>query len=319
MTNTVPVSHSLLSAEALARQISVDYALAGPVTAALVSPGVNDTYQVMSGQQSSYYRVYRAGLRSRQDVQFEVDLLLHLQAEGVQVSVPIAKRDGSHITEIAAPEGLRYGVLFTSAPGKVLEYVEEDAFQYGRAVARLHTAMDTFQPATARFHLDLDHLLEQPLRTIEPYAKELGLWQFYADLGDRLRRHVSAVADQLEQGICHGDLHGHNVHKAEDGALTLFDFDCGGPGWRAYDLSVYRWAVGRHAKNLDPWDAFLKGYSTLREVRQPDLQIIPVFVGIRNFWLLGLHANQVNQRGTASVRMWVEGAAKVLQNLELSR
>lgn len=316
MRKVAAVAYSSLDPNVLADWLAGTYGLPAPVRCSLVSPGVNDTYEVVSGAGTAYFRVYRAGLRSQADVAFEVDLLRHLEQAGVSVSVPVAAADGSLVTQLEAPEGVRPAVLLTAAPGKVLAYAQDDAYTYGCAVANLHTAMDTFQSPWSRFHLDLDHLLDQPLRRIQPFAEDLGLWSFYTELADRLRARVQAVAPALEWGLCHGDLHGHNVHKNEEGRLTFFDFDCGGPGWRAYDLAVYRWAVGRHAKGMEPWEAFLSGYRSQREVSQVDLDITPVFVATRNYWLLGLHASQVNQRGTASVRQWVEGAVPVLRGLE---
>jgi Ser/Thr protein kinase RdoA (MazF antagonist) len=313
MPTPIPIAHSLPDPAALGEAVARAYRLPAPVRCTLVSPGVNDTYQVDAGGETLFYRVYRAGWRTRSDIEFELELLRHLEREGVAVSVPIARADGTYIAELAAPEGPRPAVLFARAPGQVLAYVPEDAYHYGCAAARLHTAMDRFQSPWTRFRLDREHLLEEPLRLIRPFAEETGHWPFYNELAGRLRSAVQAAAPNLEQGLCHGDLHGHNVHKNQDGQLTFFDFDCGGPGWRAVDLAAYRWAVGRHARNLEPWDAFLEGYRTVREVRQADLEIVPAFVAIRNFWLVGMHAGQVKQRGTASVRMWVEGAAQALK------
>lgn len=316
MSHRIAAAHSHLDPGALADLISQTYPFPSPVQCRFVSPGVNDTYEIRSGGEHYYYRVYRAGLRSRSDVAYEVAMLQYLAACAIDVSVPVAKADGSFITELQAPEGCRLAVLFTRAPGQVLRYVAEDGFPYGQTVARLHNALDGFQTTWSRFHLDLEHLLEQPLRTIQPFAEETGHWPFYRSLADRLRARVQAVTPDLTWGLCHGDLHGHNLHKDEAGRLTLFDFDCGGPGFRAYDLAVYRWAVGRHAKDLAPWEAFLASYQGLRPIAPADLAIIPTFVAIRNLWLLGLHASQVNQRGVASVKQWTEGAAQVLERLD---
>lgn len=65
-------------------------------------------------------------------------------------------------------------MLFTEAPGQVLAYVAEDAFRYGAAAARLHDAMDAFHTELPRFRLDLDHLLDEPLGLIRPFAERLG-------------------------------------------------------------------------------------------------------------------------------------------------
>jgi Ser/Thr protein kinase RdoA (MazF antagonist) len=163
--------------------------------------------------------------------------------------------------------------------------------------------MDRFVTDRPRFHLDREHLVEEPLRCLRPYAERLGMWADYVRMADDLRARLLRVEGALECGLCHGDLHGHNVHQTEDHELTFFDFDCGGPGWRAYDLAVYRWAVSLHAKSLEPWEAFLRGYRSRRELKQADLDAVPVFVGLRTLWLAGLQARFAPQRGAA----WAEG------------
>ena len=48
---------------------------------------------------------------------YELDLLTHLQRKGAPVSSPIPRKDGSFTHLLHAPEGDRYAVLFTYAPG----------------------------------------------------------------------------------------------------------------------------------------------------------------------------------------------------------
>jgi Ser/Thr protein kinase RdoA (MazF antagonist) len=74
-----------------------------------------------------------------------------------------------------------------------------------------------------------------------------------------------------------------------------FDFDCGGAGWRAYDVAVYLWARVRskgkeHFKN-EQWDTFLAAYQKYRALSDSDLRAIPIFVAIREIWLMGLHTS----------------------------
>ena len=68
----------------------------------------------------------------------------------------------------------------------------------------------------------------------------------------------------------------------------MFDFDCGGMGW-SYDIAVYRWALETR-KRVDRWEPFLEGYREQRPLKEADLAAVPIFVGARHFWLLGLHA-----------------------------
>lgn len=313
MSRPIAIAHSLPDSDALALIVAADYDLPLPVSCTLTSPGVNDTYRITTEGRTFFYRIYRAGWRTAADIQYELELLLHLRRVGVPVSVPVPKPDGSYVTALALAEGVRPAVLFTEAEGQVLAYTAADAFEYGCAAGRLHNGMDSFRSDLPRVAVNLETLLEQPLRLIRPFAERLGRWAFFADAGDRLRARVHRVEPLLEQGICHGDLHGHNVHKTKDGGLTLFDFDCGGPGYRAYDLACYRWAVSRHAPNAEPWDAFLRGYRMERPVAQVDLDAVPVFVAIRTLWLLGLQAGWVKQRGTESVAMWLQGGGEALR------
>lgn len=176
------VSHSVLASYALASEVTGWYDLPGPAECALLSPGVNDTYRVEAGGHPFILRIYRAGWRTPGEVQWELDLLLHLERAGVGVSVPLKGRDGALVMAVEAPEGTRPAVLFSHAPGKPLQYVAADGLRYGQAAARLHTAMDTFVTDQPRFRLDWEHLLEEPLRAIRPFSEWVGNWGYYADL-----------------------------------------------------------------------------------------------------------------------------------------
>lgn len=88
------------------------------------------------------------------------------------------------------------------------------------------------------------------------------------------------------------------------------------PTWRAYDLAVYRWAVSRHTRGTEPWEAFLEGYRSVRAIPRADLDAVPVLVAARSFWLLGLAAQDVSRRGTALVEQWLVGAEQALRQWE---
>jgi len=74
----------------------------------------------------------------------------------------------------------------------------------------------------------------------------------------KVRHRIEAVQPQLNFGFCHGDLHGGNA--AFDGdTITMFDFDCCGVGWRAYDIAVYRWLLDMRSTTSN-WKPFLDAY-----------------------------------------------------------
>jgi Ser/Thr protein kinase RdoA (MazF antagonist) len=242
-----PVTHSILSAAALLAEVLPDYAIGMPVGCKLLGRGLNDTYLVHTTDDRYILRVYRAGWRSLPEIGYELDALTHLARKDISMSRPLARKDGDFIRTLHAPEGDRHVVLFTYANGKEPTHDGEQSQLYGRAVAAVHAATDDFVSRHNRFHLDLVHLADQPLAAIQPFLEHRPEdWAYLQALADRLRKRLDRFQrEQPDFGFCHGDFHGWNAHIDEEDTLTFFDFDCCGPGWRAYDIAVFRWSGGR--------------------------------------------------------------------------
>lgn len=304
MTTFFPVTHSILSIHALLADVLPNYDIPSPTACMLLQAGLNDTFLVQTHGPSYILRAYRTAWRSLAAIHYEVDVLLHLARAGIPISVPIARKDGTIVGRVMAPEGVRYLVLFTYAPGKEIAYAAEeatDAYLYGKGAAKLHAATDTFHTSHQRFTLDLEHLLAQPLQSIRPLlAHRRTDWEYLVTLAEKLRLHVHALPlESLEAGFCHGDLHGGNAHRDQAQTLTFFDFDACGMGWRAYDIAVFRWSARLRGKEQERWEAFLRGYTEERPLHTLDIQAVPYFVAIRHFWLLGIHTSNGQDWGFA--------------------
>jgi len=248
-------------------------------------------------------RVYRAGWRSDAEIRYELDALTHVAARlpgtGVSVSTPVIPRDGDPLRALHAPEGRRQAALFTFARGdeRASETVAR-ARLYGRAAAEIHNATEDFASphAPARRPIDLDELLERPLRDARPLLREHPAMRRRAlRLAERLRAHAAALPlSRLEYGFCYGDFHGGNacVDPRAGNTITFFDFDLCGPGWRAYDLAVFRWGhTGGWLKAAEAerrWDAFREGYAERRTLGDLEWAAIPFFILVRQFWFMGL-------------------------------
>ncbi len=293
---TFPTTHSILSAAALAEAVQADYDLGEIKQCWLFNRGLNDTYMVDSAHGRFVLRVYRNGWRSDSDIAWELGLLRFLNERGLSVSAPVARSDGHCWGEVAAPEGRRQTALFTFAPGSWPKWSKDAYYRYGRLAARLHTIADGYEAVDPRFSLDIKHLLDAPLASIEPFlGSQPDHWRYLADLSEQLKASLASLPlPELEWGVCHGDLHNGNLHEAT-GDFTLFDFDCGGPGWRAYDLAVFRWAATRRVKR--PWTWFLQGYRSMRTLAPIDAQAVPIFVMIRQVWWLGLSTANAHDLG----------------------
>jgi Ser/Thr protein kinase RdoA (MazF antagonist) len=295
MKGTFPAIASILSPEALINDILPGFAVGEVTECRFYCGGFNHTYQVKTADAHIYYlRAYRYQWRTLADIQYELDVLNHLKRKGFPAVQPIPYEDGQYFCAVAAPEGRRYLALFKEAPGSEITYDHEPAKaarRYGRAVAQMHNALDDFSSPHPRFHKDLEHFTDRPLQNIAPFlAHRPEDWAYLQQFAATLRQRVLELpASHLEQGFCHGDLQGYHAKAAPDGTLTFYDFDCGGYGYRAYDLAVFLWCCRLEDAIAARWDSFLGGYWETRSIGDLDVQAVPLFVCARYLWHMGVH------------------------------
>lgn len=279
----------ILPAEALTPMLMREYALPEPLECTLIRRGFNDHYRVAVGDRRFVLRVYLAGkyyIESEGDFRFELDLLAFLAGRGVSVSHAIPLRSGELLGALETEGGVRYFALFTQAEGEMVKAATtEQATALGETVGAFHVAANDFRSPHRRYRLDLEYLMERPLREIEALLARCGRGDLapYRPALDRLHRTVrEAPLTGDAFGIIHGDLHRGNVHFDADCRPTLFDFDHGGFGYRAYDLAVCRSRLSDAA-----WEAFLASYQCLRPVGHEELALLPAFAAIRPIWDIG--------------------------------
>lgn len=304
--SSYPVVHSLLDGAALGGLVERDFGLQARGGVPLIQCGLNDHYALSSDQGEFVIRVYRHGWRSPEDIQWELDLVDHLSRSGAPVATCVPRRDGRLFSEIYVAEGVRQVSVFKCAPGRYTHFGNngpnrvspaECAEAFGISAAEVHAAADGFSARTSRFALDLDHLLDGPLRAIlreYPHRREdiEALRRLTVPLRERLAEAPSA----LDRGPCHGDMSGGNS-TYENGRVFHFDFDCGGPGWRAYDLGVFFWSMSIHGHGAEVWDRFLRGYRSRRALSDTDAALVGAFAGVRVLWLMGLWCANVSMFG----------------------
>ncbi len=298
-----PAAHSILSPQALAAHVLPAFGVADRADVRFFQAGFNDTYRVETVDGQIYFlRAYRRGWRTQEDALYELDVLDHLHRKGVPVAYPIAARDGGFLVEVAAPEGVRHVALFAFAKGRELSYDGDPApmaRRYGSAVAAMHNALDDFTSSHRRFRVDLDHLIDQPLHHVGPVlARRAEDWDYLQRFARGVKSAIEALPEKdLERGVCHGDLQCYHAHLDEDGALTFYDFDCGGFGYRAYDLAVFRWCARLEDQEEARWNAFLDAYRAARRVADLDVAAVPLFVCARHIWHMGVHAENASHWG----------------------
>lgn len=285
------VIYSTFPSETIKQLVLSHYDLDDSVECTFFSRGLNDTYRVSVQDRQFALRFYRSRWRTREAVVGEVRALLHLAGKGVPVAAPVARSDGELVTDVNAPEGPRCAVLFDWVQGDEPAYRNEThARLYGRLAAQLHIASDDLPSNSGRSPLDLNYLLERPLESLRPALKSRPqLAARFDAIVDRVRTRMENAKERLwDWGFCHGDLHFGNAH-IDGEQLSLYDFDCCGPGWRVYDLATYRWAARIRQFEGGAWKPFKEAYLEVRPAAADTLELVPLFVILRHIWLQGYH------------------------------
>jgi Ser/Thr protein kinase RdoA (MazF antagonist) len=318
---SLPVAHSVLSADALLSELAAPYGVRPPATCRLLRAGINDTYVLREGANAYVVTVYGHAWRSPDAICYELDLRRHLRAAGVPVAIPVRGRDGRHVRHVAAPEGRRCLVVFTTVDGASLSWDSlEHCRLVGRLAAMIHARSANGLIGHRPVRLDLGYLVDEPLAALEPLLVEMPEARAYLQgLASRLRAHISAAAAaDLDWGPCHGDVSVRNV-TIGPGDAVVSGFDLCGEGWRAFDLAAVAW-VAAAQRSPAIWDAFLEGYTEVRRLEQSELEVIPVFHAIRQLWRLGLRARHAAVWGHAGLdRRYLASKLRFFREWERSR
>lgn len=283
-----PILHNTqFPPELIRNYVASEYALAGPVTCEFLQRGFNDHYLITTPEARFVFRVYFQGkyyITSADDFRSELELLDYVQRQGVPVAAAIPMRNGELLGHLIGPEGTRYAALFQYAAGS--EHATLNPIQgrrLGRIMARFHAVADTHDISYSRYHLDLSYLVERPLALIrnvfDYYSRDADLEPFLPALAEAQTQIRRIPRITPAYGIIHGDPHTGNYRVTADDRITLFDFDHGGYGWRAYDVAV---CMGDLAAETQ--QAFLQGYQEVRPLTAEELEGIPAFSKIRPIW-----------------------------------
>lgn len=286
----INVRHSLIDTETI-KQLAETYDLAGDVQCDLLARGKNDTYLITNQNEEKYiFRLYRSRHRDEEAILFELDAVSHLHTQGFRASYPIKMSRGDYLSEVMAPEGLRYGVLFTYSEGERPQINVENSEVVGATLGRMHELTSGFSSSHERgFELDTNHLLDEPAAVISPVVERYLGSQAVAILHTVVENTKADLAGyDLEKGLCHGNFYNHNMH-IRDGEIDVFDFDDCAIGYRAYDIAVSWWDLKNNYKNLEEeyWESFLKGYLAVRDLSGDDVRSLPLFITARRIWLMG--------------------------------
>lgn len=265
-----------VSTAEIAHLFTTEYDRGTPDECRLLHTGLNDTYAVRVDGAQYALRVHGSHkwwIGGEDDLRFELGLLDHLDAEGLPVSVPLARRHGDPLGRLRTSSGDRFFTLFTWAPGRPGDGTPERVRLLGETLAAIHVAADTYQPAHSRYTLDERSLLDRFVRQLEPSlqrddpADVAFVEENIADIRRRIRTFDPGPGGW---GVVHGDVQSLNIHFTGDDQITFLDFDLCGYGWRAYDVAYYYTRIPERLR-----EPALRGYESVRPLNDSERDMLP--------------------------------------------
>jgi Ser/Thr protein kinase RdoA (MazF antagonist) len=280
MTTTFPVTDSTLSASTLGEFIRHKYNLSEKTECKLFRTGMNHLYIVTDGKMKYAFRVYTFNWRTKLEIAEELRLLIHLKENDAPVTYPIANQSNEFIQEFNAPEGKRFGVLFSFANGtKTAKFTPQTSYFIGQALAKVHKSSENF--VLNRITYDTQTLVvDSVARTSQFFKKNSEEISFLEKTADYLQREFKNVdKHQLRYGAVHLDVWFDNMHFDGENNVTLFDFDFCGNGWLCLDISYFLFQLFTTNQNDTDYqikaDSFFKGYETVTEISKEERRILP--------------------------------------------
>ncbi len=285
-----------------------------PPSVAVLRSYTNDVYGVTDGPTRYALKVYAPGWRNDSEVLYEIDLLRHLARKGIRVAEPVIAANGSFMTHIELAGHRRQVVLFEFAPGEkpnppfTLDMYDRE----GRAAAALHAAADDFTSPHQRRPFDTHRLITETRERIASVEAPTQAKRSLDHFGEQLGNAIDALAREgLDWGPCHGDLTFDNFHLTPDDQTVWYDFDSGGPGWRAIDLQGW---VATDPTMQARQDAFIAGYRTVRSIGERDIAASPYLWAAQEYWGIQIDlAYRVEVDDIKAVRAYLEGAVAKLE------
>jgi Ser/Thr protein kinase RdoA (MazF antagonist) len=291
MTKEFTVTNSTLSANELGELIKKKYALSEYTECKLFRTGMNHVYMVTDVNEKYVFRVYTFNWRTKIEIIEELRLLIHLKDNETPVSFPIADNSDEYIQELNAPEGKRFGVLFSFAEGsKSAKFTPETSYFIGQALAKVHKSTENFELNRITYNNKV-LLTDSIKRTREFFKKETAETEFLESIAIFLENEFNNVENEkVRYGAVHLDVWFDNMHFNEENKVTLFDFDFCGNGWLCLDISYFLFQLFTTNLNENDYkvkaEYFLNGYETITKISEEERRILPfVCLAIMTYYI----------------------------------
>lgn len=290
MTSLFSAQYSTLSSVALQGYLIKAYRLKADTSCRLLIRNVSDTYILEDKTEKYIFKIYRDSHRSICEIEAEVELLNILKSNGLPISYPLKDAEGKQIQQFNAIEGIRNGILFSYAKGKVIQDLEpQHLHRLGKDIATIHQATANLKLKNKRAVYNFETTLFLPLKTLEIHFKEMPEEYLYLqDVANKVvKKFETFDTANFSYGYCHYDFFPKNFHFDNFGNITFFDFDFAGEGYLINDLMSFlnhyffhglNGLISKEQAERD-FNLFLNAYTEVRALTDDEKKAIP-YLGI---------------------------------------
>jgi Ser/Thr protein kinase RdoA (MazF antagonist) len=285
---------SELVAAALAR---FGLSLGPGASATFVRHGENTTYRVATDDGRQFaLRIDRPGYQTIEATRSELAWMDSLRESGVRTPSAVPGVDGDPVQTVSmADDPARTTVMFDWINGVPLSAVGglEPWARLGELMAQIHVhGRHWTRPAWfTRPAWDAEALVGDNPRWGPPdpsrvFSEEdrAALEACRAEVRSRLDA-IGCATDRF--GLIHADLGFENVLVADDGTVTIIDFDDSGDSWYPFELASALYPHDRTDGFGERRDALVAGYRHVRELPEELLAELPTFLMARRIQTLG--------------------------------
>lgn len=297
--NFAPVISTVISPDYLAHFVGKEFNLPSSVSCKVLKTGVNHTYLIESGEQKFVFRLYCFEWKTQKEIEEELRFLKYLEAHGIPVSIPIQNSPQEYLIQIPAFEGMRFGVLFSYADGKMVRNPEVELCKdLGHLLAKIHLAGKDFSFQRKEYNPDsLIHWAWS--QTLGHFSKDFQELDYFKRAYEKMKSVLEGQPlEKLQHGVIHLDVWYENFKVSQNGEILLFDFDNVGNGYLFLDVGYALMTLYKNEpdkeKYIQKQEAFLKGYRKVLPFSEEEMKMMP-FGGLA-IWLYytGVHVQRFN-------------------------
>ncbi len=295
--NHFPVSQSIISEIHLSEFLIDTYNFGKNTSCRLIKTWVNDTYLLNDNSKKFIFRIYRLNWRSENEIAEELRFINLLKEKNISVSFPIFDKNQNYIQSVNAPEGKRFGVLFSYADGKKQLNLSSDFhFKIGKMMGQIHQNAEGIhlERVTYSSRILLFDSFNQIKKILNSESPEF----------DFLEKTQTQISDffkalnhpKIRKGAVHLDLWADNLNIDHNNKITLFDFDFCGNGFLVLDIAFHIVMLFLFEPDQKVFEEKLKhfhdGYESILVISEEEKSMIPACGTALLFYYLGFQTER---------------------------